>query len=243
MEKCQNIYEKITDGTPHKSLTVHLQYNTLPESWTSENLGGLIPYFKTAEEKLANLEFKKIEFKTEGSDEVQVLDVKTHKFDNVQLMQVNLLAKAIAPVAKAIFSKVEQFIKDVRAPLPSKAELNNQKLKEVKKLLQVQEAGSKENRCATLSIATILLKQNNDDLEAVARKYSISLLPKDGESKQMTLSNGLIELAAKTIETNEAFLQDGYFANVIAALTDAKQTIVNEKNRQMLSNNMQNSSA
>jgi hypothetical protein len=234
-KRCQEIYQTTTQETGQpETLTVYFEQKNLPESWTSASLGRFLPFLK---DEVVDLTFQKVEYKTADSDELHVVEEKTHAFDTVK---VNQLASSMTWVSKGIFGNREHFLEKSKKidnrTKRNKAtldETNSEKLSNVKQVLNVQEAGSQGNRCATLSIAAILLKRHNGDLQRAAARFEIPIAPIDGQDPKITLSNGLIELAAATIEISRYFqTDDELFSSVVAALDDAKQPIPDRTNRQ-----------
>jgi hypothetical protein len=228
--KCHDIYKTTTLETNlPNTLTVYFEQKDLPESWTSATLGRISP--SSFKEEVVDLTFTKLEYKTADSDKLQVIEEKTHAFDTVK---VNELARSITYVSKAIFGNPHYFLeKPTKIKPKSVVERNSEQLAAVKRTLNVQEAGSQDNRCATLSIAAILLKRYNGNLQRAAARFEIHIAPIDGQDPKITLSNGLIELAAATIEVSRDFqTDDKLFSSVVAALDDAKQPIPDRTNRQ-----------
>jgi|GEM_PF-1960069 len=209
-QRCQGIYQQITHD-PNSAGTISV-------------------YFKT-KDAAKDLTFQKLEYKTAGSPQLETFDIEKHAFDTeTDAQHVDAYARSLLPLSSQLFSNPEQYIaapaRVRRAERPT-----TQILSSVKQLLNVQEAGSQENRCATLSIAAILLQRYNGDLRAIEQEYGIPLTYV-GTTNQITLSNGLIELAARTLERNLlTFTQDGYYSNIVAALRDAGQNIADENNR------------
>ena len=205
METCQKIYEETTDGTSHKSLTVYLQQNTLPESWSSTLIGKFFDSWK--DKDLQKLEFVKLEYTTEESDKPEVVGVKTHKFSEPEILTLHSQAQTIIDISKAIFSNPEQFIKDERAPLPKPkpAPVQNSPLAEC-----IKDAGSKDNRCASLSLAQRELAKSNP--QDIVEKYNLApgLTQKltdalEEKDKIKLLSEALIAKAVTAIGTNPDF--------------------------------------
>jgi hypothetical protein len=228
-KKCDEIYKTTTQETDQPdTLTVYFEQKDLPESWTSATLGRIAPSYK---DEVVDLTFNKLEYKTADSDQLHVIEEKTHDFDTATVGQ---LASSMRYLSKTIFGNQEHFLeKPKKIKSKSVANRNSEQLSNVKRTLNVQEAGSQENRCATLSIAAILLKRSNGDLQRAAARFEIPIAPIDGQDPKITLSNGLIELAARTIECSRYFqTDDELFSSVIAALNDARQPIPDRTNRQ-----------
>lgn len=221
-QRCQEIYQQITHDAPAGTLSVYFKRTELQESWKSALLGKVISKYK---EPTTGLSFQKIEYKTAGSSELHTFDIEKNEFDTpTDAQRVDAIAKSLSPLS-TLFKNPEQFIsapeKIKRAKQPATENLST-----VEQTLNVQEAGSQENRCATLSLAAILLRQHGT-LQAVADAYDDIPIDNVGATDQITLSNGLIELAAQTIETDNAFTQDPLYSNIVAALGDAGHTIAN----------------
>jgi hypothetical protein len=231
VEKCQQIYTTTTHATGQpKSLTVVFKNNNASESLKSSILGKFSNRFK---EHVVQLDLKKIEYKIPGSDQMQVFDLETNELEAADAIKVNTLLNQIAPFAKRLLANAETLTSLKKRKRSADAEpqsrRNEQQLNSVKRVLNVQDAGAAENRCASLSIASILLHKHSENLQNVAAKYKIPLKPQPGEPPLVTLSNGLIALAADIIETNPIFSDQDprnvHFDNIVAALADAGQTI------------------
>ncbi|HEX2580250.1 MAG TPA: hypothetical protein VHK67_07610 [Rhabdochlamydiaceae bacterium] len=219
-QRCHEIYQQITHDTGSaRTLSIYFKRAQLQESWKSALIGSVISKYK---EPTSCLSFQKIDYKTADSSELQTFDVEKDEFDTpTDAQRVEALARSLSALL-TLFKHPEQFTatpaKIKRASQPA-----TQNLSSVAQTLNVQEAGSQENRCATLSIATILLNRHKT-LKAAADAYDIPLT-NVGATDQITLSNGLIELAAQTIETEDTFAQEPHFSNIVAALEDAQQTV------------------
>ncbi|HEX4839565.1 MAG TPA: hypothetical protein VFU89_03885 [Rhabdochlamydiaceae bacterium] len=214
-QRCQEIYQQITHD-PNSASTISV-------------------YFKT-KDAAKNLTFQKLEYKTAGSSQLETFDIEKNEFEaETDAQRVDAFARSLLPMSSRLFSNPEQYI---AAPARVKRTQQltqqpvTQTLSSVKQLLNVREAGSQENRCATLSIAAILLQTYNGQLDDIAKIYKIPLNKSSGETDQIILSNGLIELAAQTIEKQVTkFKQDDFYSNIVAALGDAGQSIDNENDR------------
>lgn len=213
-QKCQQIYQQITHD--------------------STSAGTISVYFKT-KDAAKDLTFQKLEYKTAGSPQLKTFDIEKDEFEaETDAQRVDTIARLLLPLSSRLFSNPEHYIAAparVRRAQQTAQQPVTQTLSSVKQLLNVQEAGSQENRCATLSIATILLQRHNGNLNAAAQAYNIPLT-NVGATDQITLSNGLIELAARTLETQtHMFVGNQTYSNIVAALKDAGQSIANESNR------------
>jgi hypothetical protein len=214
-KQCHQIYQTATQATDlPETLTVYFEQSVL-ESGT---------FFK---QEVVDLTFKKIEYKTADSDKLHKIDAETHEFD---VPKVNQLASEMKHVSKAIFGNREYFLeKPTKIKTKSAAEKDSEKLAAIKRTLNVQEAGSLDNRCLTLSIAAILLKKDNNFATLLENQFRIPL--QEGDTPQITLSNMLIELAAHIIIKEEFTNSDACFDTVVAALKSAGQLITDESDR------------
>src|SRR5579863_2648477 len=228
-------YIRISDiaAQCHQIYKTTTQNNDLPETLTvyfEQHLSKSgIFFFK---KEVVDLTFKKIEYKTADSDKLQVFDVTTHEFaTQADAAKVNELASQMKQVSKEIFSNSKAFLEQpTKIKNKSTTEKDSEKLAAVKKTLNVQEAGSRDNRCLTLSIAAILLKKCDGNLQTAAKEFDVTF--EEGEEPLITLSNKLIEIAAQTIENPKFYNQDDCFDSVVAALKSAKQPITDEKDKQ-----------
>jgi hypothetical protein len=231
-KRCQNIYNKLSTAGQTKSLTVYFQQTPASESFTGTILGKFFDSYKNIP---AGLEVTKIEYQTNDSDTPQVMELKDYKLGPLeQALQAE--AMEIADFTNIVFANREALTTPALKPLPGvdqKLLKNGKNLEAIKQVLNVQEAGSQENRCATLSVASILLKRKGGNLKAAANEFDIPL-NKPGTTDQITLSNGLIELATQRIESDPQFTQpesNQLFSNIIASLNDARQNIPDSDNR------------
>ncbi len=238
--KCVGLYDAATHkaGNP-KSFTVHFQQHIPNESLQSSTIGKIFNRFKDHPATLTELKFKKLEYQT-ASNTKEVFDLEKDQFvDENDAQIVNRMLDGITPYSKGIFANLDHFISKPKKTQPkNEAELNSEKLAAVERVLNITDNNGAGNRCLTLSAATILLKKHGGDLQAAAAEYKIPIDPKVGETSQTTLSNGLIELAARTIESDDRFItpdtkdnENQLFSNIVACLTAAKQNIADPNNR------------
>ncbi len=230
-EQCHKIYQKTTQKTDQpNSITVYFEQKNLQESWTSWALGTFDSSYK---DEVVDLTFNKIEYKTANSDELHVWDIKTHDFTTkTDAIKVNELARSMTKVSKAIFGNPEQFLErttkiknqpvdpvtksqpvdPVTKSQPVDPVTKSQPVDSVTKSMSqaVSDAGTTENRCASLSLAKRELAQRTPE-EIIAR-YELpeTLIPSltnetNSDAKIQLLSEALIEKAANNIIINLGF--------------------------------------
>lgn len=229
-ERCHKIYKTTTQNNDMPdTLSVYFDQKNLPESWKSRIFGTFSSSFK---DEVVDLTFKKIEYKTADSDKLKVWDIEKNDFSaQKDAIKVNKLTREMTPVSKAIFANREHFLEQpTKIKTKSAAERDREKLAQVKRSLNVQEVGSKDNRSLTLSIAAIVLKKLNGNLVEAARILKMTFV--EGVDPLITLSNNFIERAAVNIESSRFYNQTKCFDSVVAALKSAGQIIADETDRE-----------
>lgn len=210
INRCEGIYAATTkDSGKPKSLTVRLQRNNNTESfWKSRVLGKV---FTSLKEDVINLDLKKLEFKTTGSDVTEVFDLENEELGTLETYMVQAHLEALDPVAKGIYHNPRHFTskskKTTTPPKdPASATIDH----------CIKEAGAKGNLCAALSLAKIELDKHS--IEDIVEKYDfdprlIEVIKKASteEAGRIILAEALVHKAASAIESidpNNPFLRE-----------------------------------
>lgn len=195
-ESCHKIYGA-TGPANASSFTVYLGQSEAPWSLTGATLGRVANRFKDAPPSAAII---KIEYKTDGSDKTQTIELKDFALSEGVSEELTAEAQKIAQFTNPIFTYRNHLVS--KKALPTLVDPVSSVIDSC-----IKDAGAKGNRCAALSLAKIEL--DNRSIEDIVKKYKLneglvaefnSAQPND---KIPLLAEALIGKAAAFIENQD----------------------------------------